>query len=147
MDIKKQMERFYLDMVVNELRLAGSGRYQKITYNSLLYLDLIAYKENCTVSYLAEVLHIAKSAVTLKIQELEKLGLVEKKQSNTDKRVFYLYVNRTLLEEYKTYDNVLYKALDKLEEAFSAEQMDIFCCMLEALNKQFRVAAEEQKGG
>lgn len=147
MHIREQMERFYLDMAVNELRLANCSRYQKITYNSLLYLDLIAYHENCTVSYLAEVLHIAKSAVTLKIHELEKLGLVEKRQSAADKRIYYLYVNQALLEEYKTYDNVLYSALDQLEKTYSSEQIDTFCRMLDSLNQAFQIAAEKQKGG
>lgn len=33
-------------------------------YNSLLYLKVIQYNENCTPSFLAETLNVARSAVT-----------------------------------------------------------------------------------
>lgn len=141
MDLKKMVNRFYLDMVINELQLANYNHYQHVTYNSLLYLDIIAYKEKCTVSYIAEVLHVAKSAVTLKIKELEKLGLVEKKQSQQDKRVYYLYVNKKLLEEYKAYDRVLYAALDEIQVKYSKEDVENLCDMLGTINRHFQ---EEQ---
>lgn len=141
MDLKKMVNRFYLDMVINELQLANYNHYQHVTYNSLLYLDIIAYKEKCTVSYIAEVLHVAKSAVTLKIKELEKLGLVVKKQSQQDKRVYYLYVNEKLLEEYKAYDRVLYAALDEIQVKYSKEDIENLCDMLGTINRHFQ---EEQ---
>lgn len=139
MDLKKMVDRFYLDMVINELQLANYNHYQHVTYNSLLYLDIIAYKEKCTVSYIAEVLHVAKSAVTLKIKELEKLGLVVKKQSQQDKRVYYLYVNEKLLEEYKAYDRVLYAALDEIKVKYSKEDIENLCDMLGTINRHFQV--------
>lgn len=137
MDLKKTMNRFYFDMVVNELRLANYNSYQSVTYNSLLYLDIIAYKEKCTVSYIADILHVAKSAVTLKVKELEKLGLVKKIQSSEDKRVHYLEVNETLLEEYKAYDRVLNGALDEVEKKYSAAELKILFDMLDTINRHF----------
>lgn len=131
------MNRFYFDMVVNELRLANYNSYQSVTYNSLLYLDIIAYKEKCTVSYIADILHVAKSAVTLKVKELEKLGLVKKIQSSEDKRVHYLEVNETLLEEYKAYDRVLNGALDEVEKKYSAAELKILFDMLDTINRHF----------
>ena len=122
MDLRQKMDRFYLDLVLNELRLANSSQLGHLTYNSILYLDIIAYQENCTVTYIADTLHVAKSAVTLKVKELEKLGLVEKVQSPTDKRVFYLSVNQQLLEQYKAYDQVFYRALGEVEESYTDEQ-------------------------
>lgn len=141
MDLKKMVDRFYLDMVINELQLANYNHYQQVTYNSLLYLDIIAYKEHCTVSYIADVLHVAKSAVTLKIKELEKLGLVVKKQSEEDKRVYYLYVNEKLLEEYKSYDRVLYAALEEIQDTYPKKDIENLCNMLGTINKHFK---EEQ---
>lgn len=135
MDLKKTVNRFYFDMVVNELRLANYNSYQSVTYNSLLYLDIIAYKEKCTVSYIADILHVAKSAVTLKVKELEKLGLVKKIQSSEDKRVHYLEVNETLLEEYKEYDRVLNGALDEVEKKYSAAELKILFDMLDTINR------------
>ena len=138
MDLKQKMNRLYLDRVINELRLANYNSYQHVTYNSLLYLDIIAYRENCTVSYIAQVLRVAKSAVTLKVKELQRQGLVEKRQSSEDRRIYYLKVNETLREEYKAYDQVLYDALDELERTYSPDQVRLLCDMLDSINKRFQ---------
>lgn len=143
MDLRRKMDRFYLDMVINELRLANHDSYQRVTHNSLLYLDIIAYKENCTVSYIAEALHVAKSAVTLKVKELERQGLVVKTQSGEDKRVFYLTINETLREEYKAYDRVLYAALDEVEATYSPEQVRLLCDMLDTISRRFELENEK----
>lgn len=135
--LKDKVDRFYLDIIINELRLANTSTINHLTHNSLLYLDIINYKDNCTVSYIAQALHVAKSAVTLKVKELEKLGLVEKIQSCEDKRVYYLKVNETLVEEYKEYDRVLYSALDEIEDNYSPEEIKVFCSMLDVISRHF----------
>ena len=143
MDLRRKMDRFYLDMVINELRLANHDSYQRVTHNSLLYLDIIAYKENCTVSYIAEALHVAKSAVTLKVKELERQGLVVKTQSAEDKRVFYLTINETLREEYKAYDRVLYAALDEVEATYGPQQVRLLWDMLDTISRRFEQENEK----
>lgn len=137
MNLKEKMDRFYLDTIINELRLANDSSYQNITYNSLLYMDIIAYRENCTVSYLAEVLHVAKSAVTLKVKELEKLGLVYKEKSRDDGRVYFLRVNQKILDQYKLYDSVLYEALDEVEQKYKPEEMAVISEVFDIINKHF----------
>ena len=146
MDLRQKMDRFYLDLVLNELRLANSSQLGHLTYNNILYLDIIAYQENCTVTYIADTLHVAKSAVTLKVKELEKLGLVEKVQSPTDKRVFYLSVNQQLLEQYKAYDQVFYRALGEVEESYTDEQKKLLCDMLDTIHRRFQEEAPHEKG-
>ncbi len=143
MDLRKSMERFYVGMVINELRMGNGAISQGITHNSLLYLDLIAYTEKCTVSRLAQMLHIATSAATLKVKELEKLGLVSKTQSEEDKRVYYLTVNEAVRAEYKVYDQALYAALDQVERRYRPEQVDMFCDMLQIIHQSF---CELEKG-
>ena len=64
MELREKMDRFYLDLVLNELRLANSCQLGHLTYNSILYLDIIAYEEKCTVSSIAEALHVAKAPPT-----------------------------------------------------------------------------------
>ncbi|MEG2923420.1 MAG: MarR family transcriptional regulator, partial [Oscillospiraceae bacterium] len=77
MTIANAVNQFYFDMNLNELRLMAKSKvFPAITYNSLMYLDIIAYKDNCTVSFLADAFNVAKSAVTLKINELIRQGLV-----------------------------------------------------------------------
>ena len=146
MELRQKMDRFYLDLVLNELRLANSCRLEHLSYNTILYLDIIAYQENCTVSYLAQTLHVAKSAVTLKVKELEKLGLVEKVQSTADKRVFYLSVNQEILAHYKAYDQVFYAAIDEIEQTYSEADKKVLCDMLDTINRRFQEEHSREKG-
>ena len=140
MDLRQRMERLFVDRTVSELQLANSDTYQSVTYNSLLYLDLIAYTPDCTAGYLAETLHVAPSAITSKVRELERLGLVTRTRSERDKRVYYLHINEKLRAEYRAYDRILYGALDELEARYTPQQVDLLCEMLDAINRSFQQA-------
>ena len=126
MDLRQSMERFYVGMVVNELRLANGAISQGITHNSLLYLDMIAYTDKWT--------------------ELERLGLVTKTQSDEDKRVFYLSVNEPVRAEYRAYDRALYAALDEVERRHSPEEVAMLCDMLESIHRSFCQLSQLEKG-
>lgn len=133
------IDRFYYDMTLNELRAMHEGMlYPNVTYNSLLYLNLIAYSENCTASYLAQALCISKSAVTSKVNELIRQGLVEKVRSETDRRVFYLTVRPEIMQEYKRFDRVAEYAAQRMQQAYTAEQIDRFCSMIQSFSQYYR---------
>lgn len=145
MKMKNAVSSFYLEMIINELRLMSSNvSYLNISYNSLLYLDIIACTKNCTVSYIANALHVAKSAVTLKVNELSKQGLVVKKQSENDKRIFYLSVNQSVIDEYKLYNRVLYNAVKTVEKKYSKNEVNKFCEMLSLISQYFSEEIECQ---
>ena len=131
MNLKNAIKKFEVQYTINELRLMNSLiSNNKITYNSLLYLDLIKNTENCTVSYLSELLIVAKSSVTLKVKELEKLGLITKKQSEKDKRILYLSVTDSTLEIYDSYYGAVYKFIDEIETTYSETDIQNFCKIL-----------------
>ncbi|MGL4791654.1 MAG: MarR family transcriptional regulator [Anaerotignaceae bacterium] len=134
--IKSVIDKFYITLVINQLKLTNGSKFNNISYHSQMYLDIIAFKENCTVSYLAKVLNVAMPAVTSKIKELEKQGLVSKTQSQKDKRVFYLTVNPQLMEEYEIYDKQLYRAIEHLEKKYTESEISLFCNMVEDLNDE-----------
>ena len=143
MEIADAVNQFHFDMTINELRLMTQSEVLPgITYNSLLYLDIIAYQKNCTVSFLAQAMHVAKSAVTFKVNELLRLGLVEKTQSAEDKRVHYLTVKPKVLAEYKIYDRALFRAEKEIKEKYTAHECAMFCEMLRLIS-----AYHEQESG
>jgi len=89
--LQNALNQYFYTMTINELQLMNTKFHSlNITYNSLLYLDIISYTKNCTTTFLAQSLRISKSAVTIKVNELVKQGLIIKQQSEDDKRVFYL---------------------------------------------------------
>lgn len=138
MKLKENMDRFYLDMVTYELAMMNSQNpFDGITYNSMLYLDIIMYTKDCTVSHIAQKLYVAKSAVTLKVKELEKLGIVKKTQSDEDKRVFYLSVEDGVKSRYEKFDENLNSAIVEIKEKYSTQQIDQFCDMLNIFSKHY----------
>lgn len=116
----------------------------KITYNSLLYLELIEATENCTVSYIANALNIAKSSVTLKVKELQKLGLVEKKQSEQDRRTYYLTITHQAEDLFKVYNLSLDNAVAEIEEQYTKEDIQKFNEILLVLTRHFKSLVDEE---
>ena len=77
MELRKALDTFYYSTALCDLRLMNKQFVdENITYNSLLYIELI-YTMNgtCTASKLAELLHVSKPGVTLKLNELLRQGL------------------------------------------------------------------------
>ena len=80
MKLRKALNTFYYSTALCDLRLMNKQIVdENITYNSLLYMDII-YTMNgtCTVSKLAEMLHVSKPGVTAKINELLRQGVITK---------------------------------------------------------------------
>ena len=139
MDIRTATNRFCKEYGLNELKLMNSNKINsKITYNSLLYLDLISYNQSCTVSYIANSLNIARSSVTIKINELEKLGLVVKNQSEHDKRVYYLSVSDLVANIFEKDNNSLMNAAKEIETKFSQHEIEVYFEMLDIFLKHFK---------
>lgn len=137
MRIKKALKQLYYSLALNELHLMNDTCTPNISYNSLLYLDLIELKPGCTVSQLAEMLGISKSAVTLKVNELMSQGLVKKTQSSEDRRVNYLSVTEQVALEYRSYDRRLTQAIQKIEANHTRQEIDLFVRMLGEIGKEY----------
>ncbi len=138
MYLKKSITQFFYNMTINELHLMNNKFLSTdITYNSLLYLDIISYTPNCTASYLANVLNISKPAVTVKINELIKQGLIVKTQSEKDKRVYYLNINQEFAHIYEAYDKSMCRAIDDVKEEYTKEEIDTFCKVLNSISIKY----------
>lgn len=139
MKLIQALDEFYYDLILENLKAMNKDKvYGNLTYNSLLYVELILYTENCTASYLADKLNIARSAVTLKVNDLVSKGIVYKIPSKTDKRVSYLKVSPEVAEEYRQLDIPLNKAAEQIESEFTKEEINIFIKMLHVIKKQYR---------
>lgn len=138
MDLQETLNRYFYNQTINELRLMNeSASGLNLSYNSLLYLDIISYMPQCTVSTLACALHISKSAVTMKVAELAAQGLVFKAQSSRDKRVFYLKLSPAAEEIYRFYDTALHRAVEKAQRTYTAAELDTFCRILDDIGAAY----------
>lgn len=137
MKLRKALDRFYYSTALCDLRLMNKRIVdEKITYNSLLYIELI-YTMNgtCTASKLAELLNVSKPGVTLKLNELIKQRLIIKTPDPNDKRKSYLSVNEDAVPQYKVFRRQDSEAVKRITERFTPEEIEKFCEMLDIISQ------------
>ena len=118
MSLSEAINAFYYDMTLEELRaMNGDAVCPDISYNSLLYLELIfSMNGKCTASKIADLLYVSRPAVTLKINELIKQGFVTKTPDPEDGRQYLLSVNEEAVPKYKVYRKQDNMAIQKISE-------------------------------
>ena len=145
MKLRKALDTFYYSTALCDLRLMNRQFVDEtITYNSLLYLELIfSMNGTCTASQIADLLHVSKPAVTLKINELIRQGLVTKSTDPNDRRKNYLSVNEEAIPKYKVYRRQDAAAIKRITEKYTEEDIKKFCEMLDIISS---INFEEIKG-
>ncbi len=136
MELRKALDTFYYSTALCDLRLMNKQFVdENITYNSLLYIELI-YTMNgtCTASKLAELLHVSKPGVTLKLNELLRQGLITKTPDPHDKRKNYLSVNDDAISQYKVFRRQDSEAIQRITDRFTPEEIGKFCEMLDIIS-------------
>lgn len=146
--IKLALKNYYHDMAISDLRLQNQDNSgEKLTYNDILYLNIIqAHSGEYTASKIADLLFVSRPAVTQKINELEKKGLVYKKQGLTDKRVYKLFIGKDGFAN--TYNNIIEDSDDLtanlLYEKYTEKEIALFCEMLEEMRVVFSEAYDSK---
>lgn len=137
MDLRKALDSFYYSTALCDLRMLNKKYVSEtITYNSLLYLEIIyTLNGKCTASKLAEMLHISKPGVTLKINELIKQGLVTKVPDCIDKRKSYLFVNEEAIPRYKVFREQDDEIINKITNRYTKDEIEKFCEMLNIITE------------
>lgn len=136
MELRKALDTFYYSTALCDLRLMNKQFVdENIAYNSLLYIELI-YTMNgtCTASKLAELLHVSKPGVTLKLNELLRQGLITKTPDPHDKRKNYLSVNDDAIPQYKVFRRQDSEAIQRITDRFTPEEIGKFCEMLDIIS-------------
>lgn len=135
--VKQAVNRIFHDSAIAELRLLNKGISDaNLTYNDILYLSIIEeHSGEYTASNLADMLFVSRPAVTQKVGELERRGYIYKEQSERDKRVYKLFVDKGGVS--KGYYDIVDKTNEDIERKLSAEyskeQIELFCEMTEKI--------------
>ena len=128
MDLRKALDTFYYSSALCDLKLMNKKFVdENITYNSLLYLELI-YTMNgkCTAS------------------KIIKQGLVTKTNDPHDKRKNYLFVNEEAAPQYKVFRRQDNEVIKRITDKYSDKDIQNFC---EMLNIMSEINFEEINGG
>ena len=137
MELQKALDTFYYSTALCDLRLMNRQFVDEtITYNSLLYLELIyTMGGKAIASQIADMLHISRPGVTSKINELIRQGLVKKTPDPDDKRKNYLSVDEDAMPRYKVYRRQDNEAIRRITDNYTPEDIHKFCEMMNIISE------------
>ena len=131
MNFIETMNYFFYRSSLDELRwMQREDHSFGLSYHSLLYLNIIASTPDCTVSRLADMLGITTPGITEKVNGLVQKGLVEKTQSEEDRRIFRLTLRPDVKDMYESWDHFSGKLEGRLLEKYSKKAIALFCEIL-----------------
>ncbi|MDR0812880.1 MAG: MarR family winged helix-turn-helix transcriptional regulator [Oscillospiraceae bacterium] len=144
MTFSEAMNYFYFRASVSELKMLNKSDYTLgISYHSMLYLNVVASVENCTVSKLAELMQITKSGATLKVNDLVKHGFLTKTQSAEDGRVFFLALTPKIAEVYGMFSKIGAEIESALQTKYSRAEISLLAEMLRTVSDYEGVSNNE----
>lgn len=137
MDLRDSLNAFYYSNALCDLQLMNRQfSNPAITYNSLLYLEIIySMQGKCTASRLADLLCVSRPGVTKKLNELLEQGLILKTPDPSDGRKYFLSVNEETAPQYRIYRQQDDLAVRTITERYSQEDIRKFSDMLQILTE------------
>lgn len=148
MDRAERFRKIKLDLSLRELKRAKNDL--DVSYQDLLYMDIIYFHPETTVSYIADVLNIAGTAVTVRLNRMEKNGWITRIRSESDRRQYIISLTGEAMAFYREYEDEWSAKMDALCEKYSESKTDEFLEILETLtqdNRQQVNEVERQNGG
>ena len=134
MDRTERFRKIKLDMSLRELKRAQGNL--DLGYQDLLYMDIIYFHPNTTVSYIADVLNIAGTAVTVRLNRMEKNGWITRTRSDKDRRQYIISLTGDAMRMYQEYEDDWARRMDLLCKRYHEVQVDELLDMLEILTKE-----------
>lgn len=135
MKLTSKVNDFYYHMSLYELQVMnGDDYFNGLSYNSLLYINVIEQMKDCTASKIAEALGITRSAVTIKLNELERQGAIVKEKSETDRRVTYIRLSPGMADTCSIYDQIFEKIEEDLCTRYTTEELELFMKILQDIS-------------
>ncbi len=130
----KELRDSYFKMyhAISWMEYQTASHSADMTWRDIIYINLIMFMDDCTVSKLADMLNLSKPAVTIKINNLIQQGIVIKTKSTEDARVNILTIAPWVYTLYSKEDRRVNRALEELHKEYTTEDLKTFT---EILNK------------
>lgn len=103
-----------------------SGDLKDYTLRQLYYIELINKNRGISISDLSKILDVNKSTVSVAINQLLDLKIVDKTQSKTDRRFFYLELTPKGEDIIQKHMQVHKNTIKKILEILNPEEVDNF---------------------
>lgn len=145
MDTKASFDRIYKALSLMEMVYVDDAEDIKLTYRDILYINIIMMTPGCTVSNLAETLRVSLPTVTRRLNSMEERGLIVKKRQMYDARYKTITLSDSLKLAIDMENSVVDTALGKLDSAYTEEQIQMFCEMMDFVADHMQEAIEERR--
>lgn len=104
-----------------------------LAYADILQICMIEAKGKLTIGELGEMMNLSKPAITQKVNDLVRRGIVEKIQSDTDKRFTYLQLTKRFHDNCT--DSKVLNLRNEIEKGFTSDEQIVFYKILDHLTK------------
>jgi len=130
--LRRSFFKLYHALNTMEFR-SNSDLHGDMTYRDIMYLSIIMFTDDCTVTKLVDLLKITKPAVTVKVNSLVERGLVIKQKSPDDSRVNILTASPATYAIYGKEDRRINLALEMMLNDYTLDDIEKFSEMINAL--------------
>ncbi len=142
----KAILKYIKEIEIHDFKIqTQSSFFSTLSYSTRKYLSILSFSEYNTISDIAGMLGLTKSAVTLKMNELEKKGLIIREQSEKDKRVYHIRVPQIVKKAWKESDEIFEKITSKTGKKFSDKELNCFFDVLKYFTKQLEKENDKLK--
>lgn len=104
-----------------------------LTNDQFLILRLIDGQEQCTSTYLAEMVAVGKSSITAIINRLDEAGMIQRTRDENDRRQVYLTMTEHGKNVYKTSEKQMQEVISPYLLDFEDNDIELFITMFEKL--------------
>lgn len=103
-----------------------SGYLKEYTLRQLYYIELINKNKDISISEISRILEVKKSTVSVAINQLIEMGIVNKTQSEMDKRFYFLQLTPKGENIINKHMEIHKDTIKKILEILDAEEVDNF---------------------
>ncbi len=119
------------------------GRALSLTTVETFCMEIIYGMDKPTVSEFSRFASLSSANAADKINNLINKGYLKKTQSKEDKRKYYLEPTQKYLDYYDVSKSYIDSVLEKVEERFSQEELEIFYKILDTMDRELLASYDE----
>jgi len=129
------IEQFSHDIEQHEQKIVKQSVFAGLTTSQIHYLDAICHLQNPTLSELAEKQKVSKPTATVAVEKLSQLGLVNKVQSDSDRRVLHLHLTKQGEKISELHDAIHTGFAERIQKKLTKTEVTLLIVLL---NKVFK---------
>ena len=146
-NLKALFEKIYISSSMNffhEVFNKEDKPEEALTTSEVFSMEVIYSLGRPTVNQFARYLHLTSPNAAYKVNHLVKKGYLNKMQSQTDKRVFYLEPTEKYMEHYAIHHAYVDRIFEDMNQELSNEEWETLEHILRILEEKQMRAMEEQ---